>query len=124
MRNGKSRGLEGPGGPVRTSDYRRTDSLEVWGVQCNPGRLGMVGEQRTIVAIKPLIERLSRHPSIRKQFSQLAQCVACVEREKPDPRYVNGRGLCLAHEYLRGEGLLGYVVRGNTYATCRIEKSL
>ena len=118
----KSKGIGGPGGPIRTKDSAVAEALE-HGLKCNPIRLGMTGDSKVTTRLQEILTRLWRNPSIHKQFSAHAQCWACVERGKPDPIAVNGRRLCLLHEYLRGEGLLGFWIEGKTYKEAKVRQS-
>lgn len=105
----RSRGIGGPGGPLRTSDGRVAERLE-HGLHSNPIPLGFVNGDPAPTNIRQQLERLWGMGGVRKQFSAVARCKACWTRGKRKVQYVNGRKLCLLHEYLRGEGLLGRVV--------------
>lgn len=119
----KSRGIGGPGGPLRTSDARVAEHLER-GLKSNPIPLGFVSDNPIPVSIRNQLERLWRIPTIRRQFSMLANCRECWVRGKRTPRAVNSRKRCLLHEYLKGEKLLGLVSTGNTYDTIQFKRSL
>jgi len=119
----KSRGIGGPGGPLRSNDYKVIDRLEL-GLRSNPVPLGMPGDAIERTSIKGILERLWRNNNIRKQFSAEGRCVECWARGKRKPRMINGRKFCLLHEYLRGERLLGIKMTGNTYRTTQWERSL
>lgn len=83
-------------------------ALEQWGVKCNPIPLGLTPGVNKTERMGDILGRLAVNPAIKRMFSGSAPCRDCSRLLRdPEPKAIDGKGLCLKHAWMRSEGLLG-----------------